>query len=360
MNAAGPLDRLRGLLKQQELDALFVSTPENRRYLSGFDGSAGCLIITQSDAILATDFRYVEQAGRQAPDYRVVRTGVESKWFPTLLSELGVRRVGFEAQDLTVAQYNQLTESLGKGNGVSLVPTQGMAERLRAVKTPEERGLIQRAIDAADTAFSRVVSTMRPGITEQELAWELEKAMRELGAEKMSFDIIVAAGPNGALPHHHPSERVIRTGEPVVIDMGARYQGYCSDMTRTVVLGDGGETFRRVFDTVLAAQETAIAAVEAGMTGEQADSLARRVIQEAGYGDNFGHGLGHGVGLAVHEFPRLGLRSADVLEEGMVFTIEPGVYLSGWGGVRIEDMVVLEGGRAGVLTRAPKKEKAGE
>jgi Xaa-Pro aminopeptidase len=222
------------------------------------------------------------------------------------------------------------------------------------VKDAEELRLIGRAADIADEAMEQVVPTIRPGMTEAQVAWELEMAMRGRGAEGLSFEVIVGAGVNGALPHHRADETVIVKGQPVVIDMGCIYRGYCSDLTRTVFIGRPDKRFREVYGAVLRAQLTAEDQVRAGMTGEQADSLARGVIDAAGHKEAFGHSLGHGVGLAVHEHPRLGPKSDDVLEDGMVFTIEPGIYLSGWGGVRIEDMVVLKDGRARLLSKASK------
>lgn len=354
------LEKLRGRLQEATLDALLVSTPENRRYLSGFTGSAGYLLISQEATLLATDFRYVEQAGQQASDFRVVRIGGSFDWSPKLVTELGVKRVGFESQHLTVATYKAMTDALqsGAGNGeASLVATAGLVEQLRSVKEPEEVALIARAVEIADHAFEEVARIVQARDTEQEVAWRLEKAMREAGAEAVSFETIVAAGPNAALPHHRPSERPIGAGEPVVIDMGARYQGYCSDMTRTLCLGPVNETFRKVYDTVLGAQLTAMATIAAGMTAGQADALARQVIERAGYGEYFGHAVGHGIGLAVHEFPRVGPNAEAPLQEGMVFTIEPGIYLPGWGGVRIEDTVILENGKVRSMSKAFKTER---
>ncbi|MBF8267926.1 MAG: aminopeptidase family protein [Dehalococcoidia bacterium] len=355
------LDSLRARLEKEGVDALLVSAPENRHYLSGFTGSAGSLIITSREAVLATDFRYIEQAGQQAPDFRVVRTATGQGWFPTLLGEMAVRRLGFESQNVTVALHQDLLKALKESNqsDVSLIPTSNLVEELRSVKDPQELATLSRAVDIADRAFRRVAPTIRAGQTEREVAWRLEKAVRELGAEAVSFDTIVAAGPNAALPHHHPSDQPIREGQPIIIDMGALYQGYCSDLSRTLCLGEPDDTFRRVYDIVLGAQLTAIATVQQGMTGSDADGLARTVIEEAGYGESFGHSLGHGVGLAVHEHPGVGPNSTATLEEGMTFTIEPGIYLSGWGGVRIEDVVVLENGRARVLSKAPKRERVG-
>ena len=357
MSANKRLRKLRERLREQELDAILVSTPENRRHLSGFSGSAGHLLITQDDAVLATDFRYVEQAGRQAPDFRVERIAGTQPWLPRAASELGVRRVGFEAENMTVEAYSAFKKAIDGADPPGrpeMVSTTGIAERLRALKDEEELSLLTKAVEIADEAFVEVARAVEPGVTEREVAWELEKSMRERGADNISFDTIVGAGANGALPHHRAGDKVLQEGEAVVIDMGAQYKGYCSDLTRTITLGEPDDTFQRVYDTVLRAQLEAEERVTAGMTGGEADSIARDIISEAGYGDNFGHGLGHGVGLAVHEFPRVGPNSEDPLEDGMVFTIEPGIYISGWGGVRIEDMVVLESGRARVLSKAPK------
>lgn len=352
------LDSIRARLEQAGVDALMVSSDENRRYLSGFAGSAGSLIITPEEAVLATDFRYVEQAGQQAPDCRVLRTRNGLSWLTDLLKELKVQRLGFEGDQMTVATHERILKALVESNGgshISLVATSGLVEGLRSVKDAQELATLTRAIEIGDQAFREVSHTIREGQTELEVAWMLEKAVRELGAEAVSFDTIVAAGPSAALPHHHPDDRPIRAGEPIIIDMGARYQGYCSDLSRTLCLGRPDDTFRKVYDTVLGAQLTAIATVEAGMSATDADGLARTVIEEAGYGENFGHSLGHGVGLEIHEQPGVGPGSTTVLADGMVFTIEPGIYISGWGGVRIEDVVVLESGKARVISKAPKQ-----
>lgn len=350
------LKRLRDKLGESELDAIVISQSENRRYLSGFTGSAGFLLISRERAMLATDFRYVEQAGAQAPDFEIVKTeGELSKWFPHLVSDLGASKLGFEARDLSFSTYRQFTEAIrGIAKGINLVPTEGLVESLRAVKEAEELEYLEKAAALADAALEEVLPRVHPGVSEKEVAWELERTLRQNGSEPLPFDIIVASGPNAALPHARPSDRVILSGEPVVIDLGARVGGYASDITRTICLGQGDETFARIYDIVLGAQLTAMATLEGGMSGEQVDRLARTVIEQAGYGDDFGHGLGHGVGLAAHEEPRLGPGSGAILAPGMVFTIEPGIYIPGWGGVRTEDMVVLKNGRAHQLTKTKK------
>ena len=352
------LDALRTRFESSEIDGILIGSDENRRYVSGFSGTAGNLIITADAAVLATDFRYIEQAGQQAPDFRVLRiAGGGSDWLTNLLKELGIHRLGFESQHMTVATHERLSKNLaeaGNGDGVSLVPTAGLVEELRSVKDEAEMASLQRAIDISDKAFEEVSKTLKDGVTEREVAWMLERTMRELGADSVSFETIVAAGPNAALPHHRADDTPLRDGQPLIIDMGARYQGYCSDLSRSLCIGHEDDTFREVYTTVLRAQQTAIENVRSGMTAGEADGLARAVIEEAGYGDKFGHSLGHGVGLEIHERPGVGPNSPVVLEDGMPFTIEPGIYISGWGGVRIEDIVVLEQGRARVISHAPK------
>jgi Xaa-Pro aminopeptidase len=350
------LQRIRQSLAQQELDAFIVSQPENRRYFSGFTGSAGWLLISDNNAFLAVDFRYVEQAGKESPDFEVVHVkGDLANWLPRLALDSGFKKMGFEADHVPFAIYQQLRKAVGNGDRkIQLIPTSGLVESVRAVKEPEEIKSIAEAVKLADAACGQAKSVIRPGTSEREVAWELERFLRESGSETMPFDIIVASGSNAALPHAKPSEKLILENEPVVIDLGARVNGYCSDLSRTFFLGDSDKTFSKIYDIVLGAQLTALAAIVAGMSGNQADQLARTVVEQAGYGDAFGHGLGHGVGLEAHESPRLGPNSSDLLVDGMVFTVEPGIYVSGWGGVRIEDTVVMENGKVKVLTRAEK------
>jgi Xaa-Pro aminopeptidase len=350
------LNRLRGLLTEKGLDAILITQAENRRYLSGFHGTAGALIISDKAAVLATDFRYTEQAAKQSPDFEILRTpGKLADWFPGLVADLGIKKLGFEAADVSFDYHRRLEYALKRNRSTArLVPLPNLVEPIRAVKDPKEIKLIERAVAISDAAFDATEAAIKPGITELQLAWELEKSLRDHGSGPLPFEIIVASGPNAALPHHRPSDRAIREGEPVVIDMGARHGGYASDLTRTICAGRPDETFRKVYATVQAAQSAAMATITAGMTGHSADAAARRVIQKAGYGDAFGHSLGHGVGLAEHELPRLGPGSRETLKDGMVFTIEPGIYLSGWGGVRIEDICVMQNGKARPLSTARK------
>jgi len=350
------LRKLRALIAEKGLDALLISQPENLRYLSGFTGSSGWLLISGQNAILATDFRYVEQAKEESPDFEIIQTKQELRdWLPDLVSDLGWHKLGFEANFTSYEGYHKLSEAIEtKQVNLELVPTTGIVEQLRSIKEPEELGFITKAVELTDAVFEQAKGIIRPGITEKEAAWEIEKLLRQEGSEGMPFEIIVASGPNSALPHARPTEKIIYSGEPVLIDMGARISGYCSDFSRTLFLGETDKTFREIYNIVLKAQTAAIERVESGMDALQADQLARSVVEQAGYGDAFGHGLGHGVGLGVHEFPTLGPSSSDSLADGMVFTIEPGIYLAGQGGVRIEDMVVLENGKAKVLSKAKR------
>ena len=350
------LSNLRQEMSRHEIDAILISQPQNRRYLSGFTGSAGFLLITGRDAVLATDFRYTEQATIQAPDYVIFQiTGTMSNWLPELTAGLDSHRLGFEDGHVTFSLYQQLHDILKDTRpNLKLVPAGGLVESLRAIKEPEEIELITRAAEITDRALETVTDTLQPGVTEKEVAWKLESCLRELGSQTIAFDVILASGPNAALPHAKPSERKIPPGEPIVIDMGGRIEGYCSDLSRTICLGTPDETFRKVYGTVLEAQLAAINGIKEGMSGHDADAIARVVIEKAGYGKAFGHALGHGVGLAEHEEPRLGSNSEDILKANMVFSIEPGIYITGWGGVRIEDLAVMDGGRPRLLSNAKK------
>jgi Xaa-Pro aminopeptidase len=350
------LQKLRQKLADKGLDAIFISQPENRYYLSGFDGSYGFLLITPQKAVLATDFRYIEQAGAQAPDHEIFRiTNNITDWFPGLAGDLNMRRLGFEAGDVTFTMHHQLRDALNKKKiPVKLVAVNGLVESLRAVKEPEEIELIKRAVAISDAAYEYIEGIIQAGMTEKRVAWEIEKRLRENGSQSIPFDIIVASGPNSALPHAKPSERVINPGEPVVIDMGAKFYGYTSDLSRTLYLGTPDDVFKKIYNTVLDAQLTAVSIINEGITGQQADSSARTIIERAGYGEAFGHALGHGVGLVTHESPRLGQGSTESLTSGMVFTVEPGIYIPGWGGVRIEDTVMMEDGKAKPISKARK------
>ena len=357
------VERLREALAERELDGALISNAQNRRYLSGFTGSAGYLLITQDDAIIATDFRYYEQSAKQAPDFRLHKTvqGFDT-WFPPMIEGLGGKKISVESNDMTVGTHRAIVKamsSLPEGGRPELVPVPALVEKLRIYKEPGEIEALQAAVDLGDAAFVHVAERVEPGWTEKQVAWEIEKYIREHGGDGLSFDTIVAGGPWGAMPHAYPRDRKLEAGEGVVIDMGCDVGGYMSDLTRTIFLGKPDDQFKRIYDIVLTAQLTAEEMVKPGMTGEECHMIAHNVIEAAGYGETFGHGLGHGIGLEVHEAPRVGRTSSDVLEDTMVFTIEPGIYVTGWGGVRIEDMVVLENGKARIMSQSPKLAFAG-
>lgn len=345
------VEALRRRLAEENLDALLVTAPPNRAYLSGFTGSHGTLVITSSAAMLLTDSRYVEQASAQAPGFEVRDEGADGlAALVETVKRLGPRRTGFEGRTVSVATLRQWEEGLH--DATALVPTEGLVEELRLVKDAGEVALLRRAAALADAGFEKLRELVRPGRKERDIALELEFFLRREGAEKAGFEFIVASGPRGSLPHGVASERVIAAGELVTVDFGCFVEGYTSDLTRTVAVGRPPERWREVYEVVRQAQEEGVAAVKPGRTGAEVDAAAREVIARAGFGDFFGHGLGHGVGREIHEGPRLRRTATEVLRPGMVVTVEPGIYLPGEGGVRIEDMVLVteEGGER--LTRA--------
>ena len=359
----GRVERLRARLDEHGIVALLVTGEHNRRYLSGFTGSNGTLVISHDAARIATDFRYWEQAAWQAVGFELVKAGRElHEWFGDFVAPFGGHKLGFEAAHVSVDLLRQFRELIGElpaGQRPELVPVTGIVEGLREMKEPGEIAALERVIALADAAFQDVAPRVEPGWTEKAVAWEIEKYIREHGGDGLSFETIVASGPWGAQPHARARDAVLKEGEGVVIDMGALLDGYCSDMTRTIFLGRPDDKFTRIYDIVLTAQLLAEELIETGMDGATAHNLAHKVIEEAGFGEHFGHGLGHGIGLQVHEPPWLRPTATAVLHDGMVFSVEPGIYLSGWGGVRIEDLVVLENGRCRVLTRSPKLRFAG-
>ncbi|MGP8050280.1 MAG: M24 family metallopeptidase [Desulfobaccales bacterium] len=352
------LPALRKLLSSREVDGLLISGPENRRYLSGFtadDPDWGLLLITQAAALLLTDFRYQIWARQEAPAFRVeVYRQSLGESLAEFLKELGVRRLGFEAAHLSYRQYQRWrAAAAAPGLRVEWEPLEGLVEELRESKSPDELAAMRRALALSELVLSRVAAALAPGKTERQVAWEIEKSLREGGAEALAFPPIVAAGTNSARPHHQPGDRVIAAGEPIIIDMGARLGGYCADITRTYLLGPPDARFKEIYTLVRQAQARAESGLRAGMDSLAGDALARELIAGAGYGEAFGHSLGHGVGLAVHENPSLSPNPEreSLLKPGSVITVEPGIYLADWGGVRLENMVWLQPQGAEVLNR---------
>jgi len=345
------LTRLRERLSSAGLDAMVISKPQNVRYVTGFSGSAGIAVVTATQAHLVLDFRYLEQAATQAPAFsRVHAKGPLIDGVAGVLRDHGVRRAGVEADTMPVGTFQRLQAAVAPGE---VTPHEGL-DALRWQKTADEIEAIRRAASIADAAFGDILPLIHPGAQERQVAVELEYRMRARGAERSAFDIIVASGPRSALPHGVASDRVIGRGEFVTIDFGAVVGGYASDCTRTLMMAPAGDRHREIYDLVLGAQQAALAGLRAGITGKAVDGLARTRIAGAGYGEAFGHSLGHGVGLAIHEGPTLSPREEAVLPPGAVVSVEPGVYIPGWGGVRIEDLVVTTDVGCEILTHLPK------
>ena len=342
-------DRLEQLLAERELDRMLVTDLVNVRYLTGFTGTNGVCICGPGVRLFLTDFRYTERAAAEVEGWEAVT--ISNDWLKGIAERLE-GKVGFEDDHMAVRLLQKLKEKLA--DGVEMVAAGGRVEQLRRVKDEGELAAIAEASKLADEVWTWSLERGLAGRTEREVARAAEARIRELGGDP-SFPAIVAAGPNGALPHAEPGEREIGEGELVVFDMGAQLDGYCSDGTRTFATGEPGPEARAVYETVREAQAAALEAIRAGVKGEDVDSAARKVIEDAGHGDRFGHGLGHGVGLEVHEGPRLSLRSDDVLAPGEVVTVEPGVYLPGELGVRIEDLVVVGEDGLRNLSTLPKE-----
>jgi Xaa-Pro aminopeptidase len=330
-------DRLEQLLAERELERMLVTDLTNVRYLTGFTGTNGACVCGPGERLFLTDFRYTERAAAEVEGWEAVT--VSRDWLGGIAERLD-GRFGFEDDQMSVRTLEKLKEKLP--DGAEPVAAGGTVGRLRRVKDADELAAIAAAAELADEVWGWTLEQGLAGRRERDVARAAEARIRELGADP-SFPAIVAAGPNGALPHAEPGEREIGRGELVVFDMGAKLDGYCSDGTRTFATGEPGESAREVYEVVREAQAAALDAIEVGAKGEAVDAVARRVIEDAGYGERFGHALGHGVGLEVHEEPKLAQRSEDVLEPGEVVTVEPGIYLPGELGVRIEDLVVVMG-----------------
>lgn len=341
-------------MKEEQLEGFMIFSAENRRYLSGFSGSSGVLLITMDEALLLTDFRYLEQAAEESAFYGFEVIRHEPQIWKTVaekMLELLGKRWGFESDQLLEKDHRFLVEN---APSAILVPSERLTTGMRQVKTTEEIELIAAAVAITDQAWAKVRGEIKAGLKETEIAALFEFYQRRLGASGASFETIVASGPRSALPHGVASDRIIQDGDLVVLDGGAVYNGYCSDLTRTVAVGAAGAKAVEIYEIVLRAQEKAISCIKPGMTGREADALAREVIAEAGYAEEFGHSLGHSLGLAIHEEPRLSPREETILTPGMVLTVEPGIYLPGWGGVRIEDVVVVTEDGCRVLTQSGK------
>ncbi|MFF2909890.1 MULTISPECIES: Xaa-Pro peptidase family protein [Bacillales] len=347
------VSKLRKALLDQGLDAMLITSDINRRYLSGFTGSSGYVLVTGDEAYLLTDFRYMTQAADQSNGLKVVEHA--SKFLDTVRELLPAGnnvRIGFEQDQVAYSAYTAYAEAL---KPAELVPVSKIVENLRTYKDEEELAVMRRAGALADDTFRHILNVIKPGMTERDVDLEMEFYMRTHGATSSSFDTIVASGERSSMPHGVASSRVIKGNEFITLDFGALLDGYCSDLTRTIALGSPDPKLKEIYDIVLEAQLHTLANIKPGMTGRECDALARDIITRYGYGEQFGHSTGHGLGMEVHEWPRLSKLSDEIMEPGMVVTVEPGIYLPGLGGVRIEDDVVITESGISLLTHSSKE-----
>ncbi|MDC0762265.1 Xaa-Pro peptidase family protein [Brevibacillus sp. AG] len=346
--------RLREQFDSLGIDGIVITNGQNRRYLTNFTGTYGVVLISRDQAKLFTDFRYTAQAQAQATGFEIVYLPTKESVYSEVARQaeaMGINHLGFEEENVSFALHRKYSEAVQ----TAFIPTSGVIEGLRMIKTKEELAIIRTAAQIADAAFSHITSFLRPGITELAVSNELEMFMRKEGASGSAFDIIIASGYRSALPHGVASEKMIEAGDMVTLDFGALYQGYRSDITRTVAIGTPDEQLKAIYEIVLEARNRTVAGIRPGITGKEADAFSRDYITEHGYGERFGHGMGHGVGLDIHEEPFMSTRCTAVLQEGMILTVEPGIYIPELGGVRIEDdLVVTESGNE-VLTHSPRE-----
>lgn len=332
--------RVQEINKNLNIDAVLISNGNNMRYVSGFAGETGYLYISDKHHMVITDFRYTYQAEAEAEGYEIVTigSGGYEEAINDILKKDNVKRLGFESKDMLYSRYQDLMDKL---NVDQLIPIKDEVTRLRRIKTPRELEYIKQAESIGDKVFSEILSYIKPGITELEVAARIEYLLKLYGGERTSFSAIVASGVNSSMPHAVPTKKKIELGDFVTMDYGCVYEGYCSDMTRTIVVGKASDKQKEIYNIVLEAQLAALDVIKAGLKGKDVDKVARDIIYNAGYEGCFGHGLGHSVGLFIHEDPRLSPSEEDIIEAGMIETVEPGIYVRGFGGVRIEDLVVV-------------------
>ncbi|MGY3190213.1 M24 family metallopeptidase [Lysinibacillus sp. TE18511] len=347
------LEQLRTALRAQQSDVFIITSHQNRRYLTGFTGSAGTVVITQTQALLLVDFRYTQQATNQSKEFdvREIDRSHLYKTIQEILDTESIQTVGFEQQHVTYEAYQLMSSKLT----ATLKPLSNIVENLRMIKTTEEIELIKKAAWVSDEAFKYILTFIKPGVSEIDIANELEFHMRKNGATGAAFDIIIASGHRSALPHGVASDKKIEKGDMLTLDFGAYYQGYRSDMTRTIAVGEPPEKLKEVYQIVYDSLQKALSNMKAGITGKEADSYSRDFIKAKGYEKNYGHGSGHGIGLDIHENIFMSTVCEDILEENMVLTVEPGIYIPKIGGVRIEDDVIVTKNGVEVITNSPKE-----
>lgn len=349
------IEKVLDSMKEQDIDALFLMRDANIRYVSGFTGSDSFIVLSARCRIFITDSRYTEQAEQECPDFEILQYRSHmslEELIARICKRYHIDRLGFEQDFVNFQIYEKIRKAVDE---VRFTPTSGIVENIRCVKERIEIEFIGRAAKIADDAFTDVLGLIKPGITEKDIERELEYLMKKKGAFSVGFPTVVASGPRSSLPHAVPTDRQIQKGDFITMDFGALYQGYCSDMTRTVVVGQPDAKQREIYELVRKAQEAGLNFVKAGVRGIDADKCARDVIENAGYGPNFGHGLGHGIGLEIHEQPYLNKRNERMLAAGSVVTVEPGIYLPNWGGVRIEDSVLVTTDSCEMLTNASRQ-----
>jgi Xaa-Pro aminopeptidase len=346
------IEKLRSNFSTLGIDGILITSPYNRRYISNFTGSAGVVLISAEKTLFLTDFRYIEQATKQCQGFEIIKiTGTIPEEVAQQVKNLGIQKLGFEEDFLTYSSFKLYDNEVD----AELVPLSGVIEKLRLIKTDAEIKILKVAADIADAAFKHILDFIGPGKTELEVSNELEFFMRRAGATSSSFDTIVASGHRSALPHGVASDKVIEAGDIVTMDYGCYYNGYVSDITRTIAIGEPDAKLKEIYDVVLEAQLLGMAGIKPGLTGKQADAITRDYITEKGYGEYFGHSTGHGIGLEIHEGPGLSMKSDVILEPGMVVTCEPGIYIPGLGGVRIEDDTLITKDHNEALTHSTKE-----
>ena len=346
------VEKLRKKMQEENLDSFLITSPYNLRYLTNFTGTTGLAVITLEKAFFITDFRYTEQAAAQAQGFEIIKNvGPIFEEVADLVQKEGLRELGFEETTVSFLEYSVLEEIID----AQLIPISGMIEELREIKDEEEIAIIEKACSIADLAYDHILKMIQPGMTEIEVANQLDFYMRSLGASGVSFETIVASGLRSAMPHGVASKKIIEQGDLITIDFGCYYEGYVSDMTRTFAIGDPGEQLKEIYQIVLEAQLAVLEVAKPGVTGKQLDAVARDYITKHGYGEAFGHSTGHGIGLEIHEGPNVSVRAEKQFVPGNIITDEPVIYLPGIGGVRIEDDLLITSDGNRVLTHSPKE-----